>query len=250
MMKFSLVVITKNEEKNIEACIKSVPIADEVIVVDSGSTDRTGEIVKQLGGKFIFNEWPGYGKQKQFAIEQAKNDWILSLDADEYLTPELLEEIKKITTPDKDAFHVPRKQIFMNRICHYGKSVDHPVRFVNRRKGSFDLKNIHESFISSGRVGDLKGFMMHNSGVTVVDRCKKIMRDLELEIINNENPHLTPANVTIDPIRYFLSYFFRRGGYKDGLPGFVMTALFAIQMFLQNAAQYEKNLSRRSGIIE
>src|SRR3989338_10224343 len=94
MKKISLVIITKNEEKNIEKCIRSVPFADEVIVVDSGSTDQTESLVKKLGAKFIFNQWPGYGKQKQFAIDQAQNDWVLSLDADEYLCTELQSELK------------------------------------------------------------------------------------------------------------------------------------------------------------
>ncbi len=241
-MKISLVIITKNEEANIAACIQSCPFADEVIVVDSGSSDKTEEICKSLGAKFIFNAWPGYGKQKQFAIEQAKNDWVLSLDADEYLTPELSQEINRAQEFKFDSYKIPRKQIFMGAICHYGKSVDHPVRLFNRAKGSFDLKNIHESFISTGSVGDLHGFMMHNSGITVFERCKKIMRDLELEIQNNSDPSVSVINVMIDPIRYFLSYYIRHQGYKDGVAGYVMTALFAIQMFLQNAAQFEKNL--------
>ncbi|MBY0516454.1 MAG: glycosyltransferase family 2 protein [Bacteriovoracaceae bacterium] len=241
-MKISLVVITKNEEANIASCIQSCPFVDEVIVVDSGSSDRTEEICKSLGAKFIFNAWPGYGKQKQFAIEQARNNWILSLDADEYLTPELSEEISRALEFNKEAYRIPRKQIFMGTICHYGKSVDHPVRLFNRERGSFDLKNIHESFISTGPVGDLHGFMMHNSGITVFERCKKIMRDLELEIQNNSDPSIGVNNVMFDPIRYFLSYYIKHQGYKDGVAGYVMTALFSIQMFLQNAAQFEKNL--------
>lgn len=243
-MKVSLVVITKNEEKNIEKCIKSVPFADEVIVVDSGSTDKTKEIVESLGGKFIYNPWPGFGRQKQFAIEQAKNNWLVLLDADEYLSEKCQQEIITIlkTEPKFSGYRIPRQQIFMGKECYYGKSVDYPLRLVDRSQGAYDLKNIHESFISHGEISTLKYPMTHNSGITVFDRCKKIMRDLELELENNNFPNLTVWNITIDPIRYFLSYYFKRKAFKDGLPGFVMTALFSIQVFLQNAAQYEKNL--------
>ncbi len=242
--RFSLVVITKNEENNIGACLKSVPFADEVIVVDSGSTDRTKEIVEGLKARFIHNDWPGYGKQKQFALDKASHDWVLLLDADEYLDENLQAEIKSLLAggPTEDAYRIPRKQIFMGKLCHYGKSVDHPVRLTNRRKGSYDLKNIHESFVTKGSLGTLKNFMIHNSGITVLDRCKKIMRDFELELQNNNSPDMTAAKVVFDPIRYFLSYYLRHQGYRDGFAGYVMTALFALQMFIQNAGQYEKNL--------
>lgn len=247
MNKISLVVITKNEEKNIDKCLSSARFVDEIIVVDSGSTDRTGEIVKAHGGKFIFNPWPGYGLQKQFALEQATNNWVLLLDADEFLEADLAERIVRLRDRgfDLDAYRLARKQVFMHRICHYGKSVDHPVRLVNKNVGAFDLKHIHESFISRGEVGSLEGFMIHHSGVSVLERCKKIMRDLELELANNNSPDVTAFKVVVDPVRYFLSYYFRHRGFKDGLPGFVMTMLFSIQIFLQNAGQLEKNLTSK-----
>lgn len=247
MMKISLVIITKNEEKNIEKCILSVPFADEVVVVDSGSTDKTEDICKRLNVRFIYNPWPGYGKQKQFAIDQAKNEWVLLLDADEYLSTTAQKEIASLLKNglQQDAYRIPRKQIFMMKECHYGKSVDYPVRLCNRKKGQFDLKNIHESFIPQGTIGQLREHMMHNSGVTVLDRCKKIFRDLELELINNHNPDIRIKNIVLDPVRYFLSYYFKKQAFRDGIAGFIMTALFAIQMFLQNAAQFEKNLSQK-----
>lgn len=245
MEKISLVIITLNEEKNIEKCILSAPFADEVIVVDSGSTDQTEAIAKRCKARFIFNSWPGYGVQKQFAIDQAKNDWVLLLDADEYLDEELKNEIKNLLSSGLafDAYTLPRKQIFMNKECHFGKSVDHPLRLCNRKKGHYDLKNIHESFVTSGSIGELKGHMIHNSAVNVLDRCKKICRDLELELINNHNPNVGIKNIVLDPVRYFLSYYIKQQGFRDGLAGYVLTALFAIQMFLLNAAQFEKNLS-------
>ncbi len=244
-MKLSLVIITKNEEKNIKACLDSVPFADEVIVVDSGSTDKTKELAITAGAKFIFNKWPGYGKQKQFAIDQASHDWVLLLDADEYLCKDLQSEIQSILTEPKfDAYRIPRQQIFMNRECRYGKSVDHPLRLVNRKKGQFDLKEIHESFVTTGTVSDLKAHMMHNSGITVAHRWEKIMRDVRLDYLNNENPDIGLSHVLIVPARYFLNYYIKKEGYRDGFPGFIMTTLFTFQIFLQNVAQYKKKLSK------
>lgn len=242
MRKLSLVVITLNEEKNIKQCIQSVPFADEIIVVDSGSKDRTEEIAKSLNANFIFNKWPGYGKQKQFAIEQAQNDWVLLLDADEYLDTDLQNEIKEILNSKdmKDGYFLARKQIFMNKICQYGKSVDHPLRLVNKSKGQFDQKDIHESFVSNGITDYINGFIIHNSGITVLDRCKKIIRDLELEILNDHSKSISKKEIFIDPFIYFFSYFVKKQGYKDGVPGFIMTGLFAIHIFLLNAARYEK----------
>lgn len=247
MKKISLVIITKNEEPNIEKCIQSVPFANEIIVVDSGSTDKTEIIAKRNHAKFIFNPWPGFGKQKQFAIDQASNDWVLLLDADEYLERSLQQEIENLLRNETkyDAFAIARKQIFINRDCHFGKSVDYPVRLVNRSKGQFDLKNIHESFISNGNVGQLSGFMMHNSGVTVIERCRKIMRDLELELIDSHYSDIKIKNVVIDPIIYFLSYYIKKQGFRDGMPGFILTALFTIHIFLLNASKYELKITKR-----
>lgn len=241
-MKISLVIITKNEEKNIAACIRSFPSADEVIVVDSGSTDRTEQICREFGARFIHNAWPGYGRQKQFAIESAKNDWVLSLDADEYLTKELADEIVRLGLPAHAAYTIARKQIFLGAVCEYGKSVDHPVRLFDRTKGGFDLKDIHEAFVTTGSLGALRGHMLHNSGVSVMERCKKIMRDLELELRNDTDPDVSVRTVVLDPLRYFASYYFKHQGFRDGLAGFVMTALFSIHVFLRNSARYERKL--------
>lgn len=246
MTNFTLVVITKNEEKNIGSCLKSVPFANEIIVVDSGSTDNTKNIVESFNARFIHHDWPGYGKQKQFALEQASHDWVLLLDADEYLDEKLQEEIKNLMErgPVADAYRIPRKQIFMDRLCHYGKSLDYPIRLTDKRKGAYDLKNIHESFIATGIVEKLHNFIIHNSGITVLDRCKKIMRDLELELIHNTPPTVTLSEIIYIPFKYFINFFIKQQGFRDGLPGFVMTALFAFQIFIQNAGQYEKNLFR------
>jgi glycosyltransferase involved in cell wall biosynthesis len=249
-IKISLVVITLNEEINIENCLRSASFVDEIIIIDSGSTDRTGQIAQTYNARFIFNRWPGYGQQKQFAIEQASNDWVLLLDADEFLDVPLQEEIKELFKHELkfDAYTIPRKQVFMNKQCHYGKSIDYPIRLCNRKKGRFDLKNIHESFFTDGISGNLKNFMIHNSAVNVLDRCKKICRDIEIEIINNNNQSIKVKNIVIDPIRYFLSYFFKKKGYRDGVAGYILNVLFAIQIFLLNAAYYEKNMTIKKSI--
>src|SRR6218665_111492 len=129
MFPVSLVVITLNEEKNIRKCLESVPFAAEKIVVDSGSSDRTKSIAEECGAKVIHHAWEGYGRQKQFAIECSSNDWVLLLDADEFLTDDLKTEIpQKLSNPTADAFELPIHQIFMNKLCNHGKAVSWPVR--------------------------------------------------------------------------------------------------------------------------
>ena len=210
MIAVSLVVITLNEEKNIKKCLDSVPFATEKIVIDSGSTDKTIQIAKDCGAKVLHHDWEGYGKQKDFAISCSSNDWILLLDADEYLTDELIKEIpNKLKNSDYSAYHLPIKQIFMGKVCHFGKSVSWPIRLYDRTKGSYDLKNIHESFVSTGKTQHLQGYTLHNSATTILKRLEKIQRDVKLEVANSSsNPGF--KQLIIDPIRYFLSIYLKQ----------------------------------------
>jgi glycosyltransferase involved in cell wall biosynthesis len=243
MIAVSLVVITLNEEKNIKKCLDSAPFANEKIVIDSGSTDNTVQIAKKCGAKVIHHDWEGYGKQKSFAISCSSNNWILLLDADEFLSDELIKEIpKKLGDIENFAYELPIKQIFMGKICNYGRSLSWPVRLYDRSKGSYDLKNIHESFIPNGKVHRLNGYALHNSATTVTKRLDKIQRDVELEIQNNYSKS-NLIQLLIDPFRYFVNIYIKKSGYKDGLEGFILSALFSYQIFSQHLAHLKKNLN-------
>ncbi len=241
MNKFSLVIITLNEEANIERCIKGVPNADEVIVVDSGSEDKTVEIAKAAGAKVIHQEWLGYGKQKQFAIDQARNDWVFLLDADEFINEEMAKSLDRNMNQDYyHAFRMPRKELFLGKALGHGRGFSNPVRFHRKSSGRMDDEEIHEQFITDKPIGDLDGFALHPSAPTVIDRLNKILRDTTLEKAHH-SVEITWTRIWLDPIRYFLSNLIKRKSYLDGKEGVVLLALYSFQMFIQNIAFYEKN---------
>ena len=161
--KLSVTIITKNEEKNIFRCLKSVKWADEIVVVDSGSTDKTVEICNQFECKVVNVEWLGFGKTKSFAVDQAKYDWIFSIDADEEVTVELKKRILQILErPQFDGYKVKRQSFYLNRwIKHCGWNRDYPLRLFNRQKGKFNEKLVHESVEIRGDVSKIEEILKH-----------------------------------------------------------------------------------------
>jgi len=157
-MNISVVIITKNEEANIERCLRSVDWADEIIVLDSGSTDRTVEISQELGARVsVTADWPGFGPQKNRALEQATGDWVLSLDADEWVTPDLREEILNVISGPEGAvgFRVPRLSSFCGRFMrHSGWWPDYVTRLFRRGAAKFSDDVVHERVIAEGKVPD------------------------------------------------------------------------------------------------
>lgn len=230
-----LAVITKNEERNIERCLRSVSFATEVVVVDSLSTDETVAIARRLGARVIERAWPGYAKQKQFALEQLTTDWILCLDADEWLEAECANEIRELLNlrPSVNAFRIPRFHFFFGRVLRFGKGVDHPLRLLRRGKGHYSSRAIHEEILVDGEVGCLQFGMIHHSSETIGQRLAKIHRDTDAEIQYDSGSPLSLRAMLIDPIRYFASYVLKRGGWRDGWRGLLLTALFSYQLMLQ-----------------
>lgn len=162
----SVVVITKNEERNIGRCLKSVRWAPETIVVDACSIDRTPELAGELGARVFRQEWPGYGAQKNFGIAQATQPWILSIDADEEVSPQLAAEIQERLTQDvpESAFRLLVPTYFMGRpLRHYGRARRDPghVRLFRKDRGRFDNRIVHEQVRVNGEVGILRGPVLH-----------------------------------------------------------------------------------------
>lgn len=180
MPRLSLIVITKNEEANIRRCLASVPFADEIVVVDSASTDRTVEVARSLGAKVLQPEdWPGFGPQKQRALDHASGKWILSLDADEWIGPELAEEIRTvIADPESaDAWRMPRRNRFCGEIVrHGGWWPDHVLRLFRKSKARFSEDRVHESVIADGAVATLKNPIEHDTIVSLEDAREKAAR--------------------------------------------------------------------------
>lgn len=172
----SVVIITKNEAANIRACLESVAWADEIIVVDSGSTDDTATIAREFTPQVYVHDWPGFGFQKNRALGYATKDWVLSLDADERATLELRAEIKQaIAIGDEEGYFMPRLSQFCGKFIHHsGWYPDYVLRLFKRGAGRFSDSLVHESVLLTGRTAKLKSPLLHYSYLTVEDVERKI----------------------------------------------------------------------------
>jgi glycosyltransferase involved in cell wall biosynthesis len=160
------VIIAKNEEDRIEACLRSLAgWADEIIVVDSGSEDRTVEISRHYTSRVIETHWRGHGKQKQFAFAAAQNEWVLSLDADEVVSPKLREEIDRVLAdnPSVTAFRIPREYQVFGKTLRHGDCGRAPIRLFRRQRSRVTDDEVHEKVITDGRVGRLRTRLVHYS---------------------------------------------------------------------------------------
>jgi glycosyltransferase involved in cell wall biosynthesis len=235
-MKISAAIVTLNEERNIARAIGSLGCADEIIVVDSGSTDRTCEIARGLGARVVEEPWRGYAGQKNFAAGCAAHDWILSLDADEEVTPELAGEIVELkkTTPRADGYDMPRLAQYLGRwIRHSGWYPDRKVRLYNRDRGVWTGDYVHESVRVDGPVGHLKGDLLHYTCQSIPEHLRTLDRYTTLaaqELVAKKKS--VPAwRLALDPgWTFFRTYFIQRG-FLDGPQGFTLARMAALYAF-------------------
>ncbi|MCS6875091.1 MAG: glycosyltransferase family 2 protein [Pyrinomonadaceae bacterium] len=233
-MKISACIITFNEEKNISRAINSVKWADEIVVVDSESTDSTRQIAAQLGAKVIKQKWLGFALQKQLAVNLAENDWIFSLDADEEVSEELKNEILRLKTEENlaDAYKIPRLPIYMNRkILHGGWYPDWQIRLFNRKKGRWREVLIHESvqMDSDARVSKLKGEIFHYSVENFSHHNQMIAEryaPLAARQMFEEGKRTSFLKIVFSGCFAFIRSYFLKLGFLDGFPGFCI-AYFA-----------------------
>jgi len=177
MAKLSVIIIAKNEAANIRACIESVAWADEIIVVDSGSTDDTVSIASEMGALvYVHADWPGFGPQKNRALGYASKDWVFSIDADERVTPELRSEIEQaMREPEADGYYCPRLSQFCGKfIRHSGWYPDYVLRLFRRGAGRFSDSLVHESVLLTGKTDKLKHPLLHYSYLSTVDVERKV----------------------------------------------------------------------------
>ena len=239
-MKISATIITYNEERNLPRALESLRCADEIVVIDSGSTDRTVEIAQKLGARVVESAWPGYAKQKNFAAEQAAHDWILSLDADESLSEALEAEIWRVKKqgPQYDAYTMPRQARYLGRwIRHSGWYPDRKVRLYHRQKAQWVGDYVHESVKVEGNVGHLDSNLLHFTCDSLSEHLKSMDRYTTLaaeELVSRkEKIHL--RNMILDPAWTFTrTYFFQRG-FEDGLEGLTIAYMAALYTFLKYA---------------
>ncbi len=249
-MKISATIITFNEESNIKAACESVAWADEIIVVDSESTDRTRELAEACGACVIVNPWPGFGAQKQFAVEQAQHDWIFSLDADERVSDELRHTIEILKQRPEagiaDGFLVSRRTFYQQRwIRGGGWYPDRQLRLFNRTKGSWKQRHIHESVAMNpgARVGELGGDLLHYTSPNAAHHHRMIgerYAPLAAQEMYEEGRRTSVFSVASAGPSAFIRSFILKGGFRDGFAGFTIASFAAHHAFLKHLMLWEK----------
>jgi glycosyltransferase involved in cell wall biosynthesis len=228
MQKISVVIITKNEEKHIKNAIQSALFADEILVLDSGSIDKTCDIAKKLGARVEHQEWLGFGCQKNKAVELASNDWVFVLDADEEITEKLRYEIiETLQSPISNGFYVARLNNFFGRdIKTCGLYPDYTIRLFNRSKGFFNELPVHESVQIQGQVSKLKNHMTHIAYESIDEFIQK---QNHYSGLNPKKRNILKA--LISPFWTFFKLYFIRRGFLDGRHGFIIAALYSQYTF-------------------
>ena len=242
MLPLSVVIITLNESRNIGRCLESVQgLADEIVVVDSQSTDDTAAIAERLGARVVLQPFLGYGAQKNFANQQASHDWILSLDADEALSPELRQSVLawKEQLPEHTAYRCNRLTNYCGAwIRHCGWYPDTKVRLFDRNTGAWKSETLHEFWqphAAEAPIGKISGDLLHYSFYTLNDHIRQIDRYTELAAQERaaKGKSYSRFRIWFGPKWTFLSCYIFRLGFLDGYPGYVVCRYNAYYTFMK-----------------
>ncbi len=243
--KISVFIITYNEEKIIAKCLEKLSWADEIVVIDSGSTDNTIAICKEFNAKIFYNKFENFGLQKQFALQKTENNWVFSLDSDEVLSDKLIEEIKKNIFSDKvSGYKIPRTHVFLNKIFNYGSENKKPIlRLFNKNKGNFNSNKVHETIEIDGTIENLENEMLH---YTVSDLSTAVRKQINYAFLSGEflfekgkkTSKLKP--ILKFPYDFIRVYIFQLN-FMNGYQGFIWSILSAFASFLKYAKLLELN---------
>jgi glycosyltransferase involved in cell wall biosynthesis len=248
-MKISATIITWNEEANIRDACESLSWADEIIVVDSGSTDKTREVAADCGARIINNEWPGFAVQKQFAAEQSRNDWVFSLDADERVSEELKSTVAKLSEqPEEqlaDGYRIPRRSYYQGRwIKGGGWYPDWQLRLYRKSRGRWEPRHIHESvkLEPGASVEKLSGDILHYSVRDSAHHHRMIgerYAPLAARQMFEEGRQTSALKIATAAPSAFVSSFILKGGFRDGLAGISIASFAAHHAFLKHLMLWE-----------
>jgi len=245
-LSLSVVIITLNEEANLARTLPSVAWADEIVIVDSGSTDRTREIAASFGAKFFVEPWKGFAAQKNSALEKASGDWILALDADEEVEPALAEEIRQTlaAAPSQAGFWIPRKNFFLGRwIRHGGFYPDPKLRLFRRGAGQFEDRLVHEDIHLDGPTARLKNHLLHHAYPTLESYLEHMNRysSLGAEMAGaRRRVGFSFANIVLRPRLTFFYNYILRGGFLDGREGLLLHLYHADYVSWKYAKAWER----------
>lgn len=245
IMRLSVAMITKNEENNLRRTLESVKsFADEIVIVDSGSTDRTEEIAKEFGAKFYSEPWKGYGEQRNSVIDKAQGEWILNIDADEEISPQLQKKIVEIKEKEreKSVFKINFTSVcFGKKIKHGGWSNSYHIRLFKKEAGRFNSNTVHEEFCTQERIYTLKEDIYHHSYSNLRDYFTKFNRyttEGALEYYKRGKKS-NIFQLAINPIFKFLRMYIFRLGFLDGKEGFLLACTSSLYTMVKYYKLYE-----------
>ena len=245
MKSVSAVLITRNEALNIEEALQSVSWADEIVVVDSGSTDGTPDLCRRYTDRIFQREWTGYVDQKNFATQKASHDWILSLDADERPSAELIAEIQSLRHAGFPCagYRIPRVTFFMGRWLRHGDWYpDYQLRLFDRTRARWQGGRVHESVrLQDGRPGLLKGELLHFTYRALSDYLKRLesYTTLASADYHDRGKNATFLKLLLDPSATFVKSYLLKRGFLDGVPGFMAAVMGSVSDFFKYAKLYE-----------
>ncbi len=246
MAKLSVILIVKNEEKNIRRCLRSIfGWTDEIIILDSGSTDQTVSICREFTPHVYVTDWPGYGQQKNRALKLATGDWVLSLDADEWIRPPLKNEIQQaIEQTHFQAFYFPRLTLFCGKFQRYGDAArDQVLRLFDRKAGKFTDDFIHEKVVCNGEIGRLTQALLHNCVNNKEDWVRQMKRYalLTAELRRQKGKRSNPFKAVVNSAWIFFRSYIIRLGFRDGRLGWWYAILNAYSSYIKNMHLWRLN---------
>lgn len=258
---FTACIITFNEEDNIEAALESIVFADEIIVVDSHSMDRTRELAsgfrgrsrdgKEVKPRVIERDWPGHVEQKNFAIDQAQHDWVLCLDADERVSPQLRQEIEMVLAEDSplfDGYTMPRKTYYLGRwIYRGGWYPDRKLRLFRKSCGRWGGVNPHDHVKIDGRTKDLQGDLYHYSYRDMAEHIRTINFFTDIASREKQKRHIRYPLIRMlvhPPFKFFKTYILKQS-FREGVAGFIIAVIGMFYVFLKYAKLWELRLNKR-----
>jgi glycosyltransferase involved in cell wall biosynthesis len=238
-LPLSLCVITRDAAAQLAECLASASFAGEIVVVDSGSCDDTVEIARRCGARVIARAWEGFGAQKNFAVGQAANDWVLCLDADERVTPELAAAIAAaMAAPQAAAYSMARRNRFLGRWLRHGEGYpDWNTRLFDRRRARWSDDPVHEHVVAEGTVARLAGDLLHQSAESLDAYIEKQNRytTLQAEAMYARGERAGLARLVVSPLFRFVRFYLVKLGFLDGTAGFAHIAIGSFASFLKYA---------------
>ena len=250
MATLSVIIVAKNEAHNIVECVRSCAFADEILVLDSASTDGTPDLARQAGAQVHETDWPGYGPQQQRGIAWASSDWVLSLDADERVTPALQQEIvQAISNPWADGYRLPRLSTFCGQFIHHsGWRPDYTLRLVKRELAGFTDHFLHAHMTVQGRKADLRQDIIHYSYRNlhdVLDKLDRYSSGNAKDMLSKQTSAKGLSHALGHGFWAFFRTFILRAGFLDGSAG-LMLAIYNAQCTYYKYLKYHELLSKRS----